>query len=136
MGRRVACFPLGGDWVAFDHHFWARANDLPIPKVEIGHVRRRINQAQRAVQSKGFSAVFCREALGDDDLKDISCFDVIFGFLDIRAELRGFCVACIGEFLGSRYLGVSILKSCLLHSEVAEVCSPRHARDRSLLIRG
>jgi len=37
----------------FHHHLRARADQLPIPKLEKRHVGRRIHQAQRTVEQKG-----------------------------------------------------------------------------------
>jgi hypothetical protein len=64
------------------------ANDVEVLEVEIEHVRRRIERAQRAVQRHRAGGERFAHALRQDDLHDVAFGDVALGLDHRLLELR------------------------------------------------
>ena len=64
----------------FHQHFGRAANDGEIVQLQKIHVRRRIHDAQGAINLKRVGIGFCGETLADGHLKNIAGANVFLGF--------------------------------------------------------
>ena len=85
--RRGAALAGTGDWadgdaVAFeaDEDFRRSADDMEILEIEVEHVGRRVQAAQRAVERHRAGVERLGHALREDDLHDVAFGDVVLGF--------------------------------------------------------
>ena len=67
--------------VAFepDKNLRRGADDMEVLEIEIEHVRRRIQRAQRTVERQRAGSEWFYHALGKDDLHDVALGDVLLG---------------------------------------------------------
>ena len=98
--RRGAAPARAGDGAELDgiagqphHGFRRRADDAQIFELQIKHVGRGIDKAQRAVNFKGIGGGFGFKSLAEHGLNNIAGFDVFLGLAD---RLLKACAAQIG----------------------------------------
>ena len=88
------------------HHLGRRADQRLLAELQVEHVRRWVDRAERAIDVEGRGPERRLEALREHDLDDVAGSDVLLGALDHGAELRAREIGARRQALAGRRQGV------------------------------